>query len=389
MYLRRLEIRNFRSLEHAQFGDLKDFNVLVGRNNSGKSAVFLALRHLAQIVRGQAVEARNVLTANELTRRLEWHFRFDLHGAERTKFISLLCEGTESLLAQALLASHLVSWIEYKFGCPPGQPTLAHLREIRIASHREGESFRVQRMPDGDETVANPRHFVTNLVGAIRETQQQPESSLERLGFDVDRVSNSQPNTVANIHPQSSGLEGRDPAAIWLYHRVALWLGSAFFFDPVRRSTPGAQAQGTMILAQDGSNLAVVLNSLAGRNRRKFAAIEHFVHDAIPDMGMLHAPLQENSPAPTVSFDAQQREYSINLGDMGSGIEQLLMVATVLETTGPECALFVEEPESHIHPRAQRYLLEQLRATDRQIFVTTHSPVFVNGWKRVPTAICK
>jgi len=63
---------------------------------------------------------------------------------------------------------------------------------------------------------------------------------------------------------------------------------------------------------------------------------------------------------------------------MGGGIEQLLMTATVLMTTGNEGTLFLEEPESHLHAGAQRYLIERFYDGDRQVFVTTHSPTFVN-----------
>src|SRR5262249_40177858 len=47
-------------------------------------------------------------------------------------------------------------------------------------------------------------------------------------------------------------------------------------------------------------------------------------------------------------------------------------------TTGDDSPLFVEEPESHLHARAQRFLIERLYGKRRQVFLTTHSPVFIN-----------
>ena len=47
MHLRLLEIKNFRSLEHVELDRFDQFNVLIGRNNSGKSAFFGALHHTA------------------------------------------------------------------------------------------------------------------------------------------------------------------------------------------------------------------------------------------------------------------------------------------------------------------------------------------------------
>jgi predicted ATP-dependent endonuclease of OLD family len=63
---------------------------------------------------------------------------------------------------------------------------------------------------------------------------------------------------------------------------------------------------------------------------------------------------------------------------MGGGVEQLLMIATVLFTTTSEHSLFLEEPESHLHAGAQRFLLEKLYGGERQTFITTHSPVFID-----------
>jgi hypothetical protein len=79
-----------------------------------------------------------------------------------------------------------------------------------------------------------------------------------------------------------------------------------------------------------------------------------------------------------VNFCSPHGDYFIPLHDMGGGIEQLLMAATVLLTTGDESTIFLEEPESHLHAGAQRFLIDRLYEGDRQVFITTHSPTFVN-----------
>src|SRR5262245_4480847 len=71
--------------------------------------------------------------------------------------------------------------------------------------------------------------------------------------------------------------------------------------------------------------------------------------------------------------------YFTHLHEMGGGVEQLLMVATVLLTTQETSTLFLEEPESHLHPGAPRFLLEKLAQGGRQVFVTSHSPVLLNA----------
>jgi hypothetical protein len=154
------------------------------------------------------------------------------------------------------------------------------------------------------------------------------------------------------------------------------YLSKAFFFNPFRHSTNQLQAQQIEQLAQNGSNLAQVLHTINSNDRGLFNDIERFLQDALPDIGMLQTPLINTNTE--ISFRATDGNYLVRLHDMGGGIEQLLMAATVLLTTGDECAIFLEEPESHLHAGAQRFLIERLYQGERQVFLTTHSPTFVN-----------
>ncbi|MCY1011384.1 AAA family ATPase [Nannocystis pusilla] len=69
-----------------------------------------------------------------------------------------------------------------------------------------------------------------------------------------------------------------------------------------------------------------------------------------------------------------------SLEDLGGGVEQVLALALVLLAEPDEGAVFIEEPESHLHESAQRRLIEQIELYrgKRQVFLATHSPIFVN-----------
>jgi len=63
------------------------------------------------------------------------------------------------------------------------------------------------------------------------------------------------------------------------------------------------------------------------------------------------------------------------------GTLKMLAYLTVLNDPQPPLLIGIEEPENHLHPRLLPGLAEECRqASSRsQMFVTTHSPFFVNG----------
>ena len=65
MYLRSIEVRDFRSLEHVKLDRLGQFNVLIGRNNSGKSAIFGALAFLNGSIHSSLTGSERALPAQD------------------------------------------------------------------------------------------------------------------------------------------------------------------------------------------------------------------------------------------------------------------------------------------------------------------------------------
>src|SRR5438093_555369 len=374
MFLRSLEIKSFRSLDSVKLDHLSNFNVLIGRNNSGRSSVFRAIALLNDTIRGNAVDWETVPTAKDSSRSLEIRLLFDIQQQERENFIQNLWgpgwgSGQEPR-QEAARKSSLGRQVEFLFKAPVGIPRLLHLRQTKVLAE-DNEWAVIQKMV-GNEQENNPvsswRDIRSEAIG-----HSQPVNAhlidIERSGSKAEvRLS---PNFVAQ--PEFA----QNQAFFWSLKLLEEHLRKAFFFNPFRHSDPMLLVQQTNQLAQNGSNLAQVLHTINSNDRSLFTRIEKFVQGALPEVGMLQTPLVHNNNT-EVGFRSLDGGYSVRLHDMGGGIEQLLMVATVLLTTGDECALFLEEPESHLHAGAQRFLIETLLQGNRQIFITTHSPTFVN-----------
>jgi len=78
----------------------------------------------------------------------------------------------------------------------------------------------------------------------------------------------------------------------------------------------------------------------------------------------------------------QHPEFGINLNRFGSGMVQLIEIMyRVLKI--PDGIILIEEPETNLHPDGQKILFEFLKeeSKNKQIFLTTHSPIFINKSK--------
>src|SRR5437016_1823385 len=128
MFLRALEIKNYRSLENVSLPSLSNFNVLVGRNNSGKSSVFSALALLNNVIHGSTVNWATAFTTLDFTRSLEMRLLFDARSKDRDRLIGMLGAGLEESRRVEVHNSPLFRRIEYYFRSAATQPPNFHLR---------------------------------------------------------------------------------------------------------------------------------------------------------------------------------------------------------------------------------------------------------------------
>jgi hypothetical protein len=157
MFLRSLEIKNFKSLEHVELDGLDRFNVLIGRNNSGKSAVIGALELLNNVIRGAEVPD-TMITAQDRTRSLEMRLRFDAQESDRKNFFAMVAPQPRQ---ESLLRSPLLRQIEFVFKSTSGQPSLLHLRTTSLMA-QDGNWATIQKLV-GNEQNNSPEIKVVQL----------------------------------------------------------------------------------------------------------------------------------------------------------------------------------------------------------------------------------
>jgi len=161
---------------------------------------------------------------------------------------------------------------------------------------------------------------------------------------------------------------------MWLLER---WRNRYFHFRALRQ---GASRVTRLAAAErllpTGENLIAVLLDMLTNRSELFDELKRLIATIVPLIGELR--VRTSSDSMQAVFVA--RDVELNLKDLGTGVEQLLMTLVVGLTETAPLTLVIEEPETNLHHAAQRAMLGLLKewGRDRQIIAATHSPVFLD-----------
>jgi energy-coupling factor transporter ATP-binding protein EcfA2 len=349
MWLHGVILDNFRAFEHAEMTLPETGLVLVaGANNTGKSALVSAL----DVVAGDTGDITSVRHAGSED-RAQVTARFCLSDDERSKVLARTSRRNEWLASGAIKSLDFI-FTENETLRMSGQAGLG-LIEIRGTWTAHGVHALAQLDPAGGLTQVGSLAALTNdqdPAGMLISSQlAQP------MWLDQALLNASTSNFLRVLLPA------------WrksFYHFRALRLGT-------ERTKPLASSSR---LDPNGGNLSEVLLYLATDRPAIFRHLRNLIAEIVPHIG--HLEVRTSGGQLRVVFEGVTRD--LNLKDLGTGVEQLLMTLAVGLMEAPPFTLVVEEPETNLHPAGQRALLGHLQrwAEDRQIIAVTHSPVMLN-----------
>ncbi|MFJ5550522.1 AAA family ATPase [Streptomyces sp. NPDC093225] len=168
------------------------------------------------------------------------------------------------------------------------------------------------------------------------------------------------------------------------------WRSGYFHFRPLRQVS-GRSAPLTNVspkLAADGSNLATVLLYLQTNEQHTWSKLLRLIASIIPDVGELMTPVSGGACEITFMDPAVKGRFQHNLKDLGTGVEQLLMLL-VVGLTRAATTVVLEDPEIGLHPSAQRALLSLLQDWSRRrvVLAATHSATMLDWTSPSSTVI--
>lgn len=158
-----------------------------------------------------------------------------------------------------------------------------------------------------------------------------------------------------------------------------------YAFKAERLNISSSAIRGELTLYNNASNLPDVLNQLSTRNIARYNRLITHVKTIFPHIDNIRSsvlPGGSNTQIYVwqVATETERDDLSILLSESGTGIGQVLALLYVVVTSDSPTSIIIDEPQSFLHPGAVRKLMEILRSyPQHQYIITTHSPIMMDG----------
>ncbi len=315
------------------------FNVVVGQNDSGKTAFLEALstRAVQNPHRSPEVVPDRDRPSTSSS-RVEVDIAFEKEDWDRAH------NGVTN------------SWFPVPQGHIQNGPDLnamlAQLESLRtIKATVEGNSIAALEIP-GHGTLQ--QSVAVNMASVIRE--------------------NGRWLIPPNIAQTSTTLNN-----CFLYGLVEHLRNQIFAFRAERLNIGESAISHSQTLLPNASNLAAVIHQLQSTSPQKFRRLVRHVREVFPHIQDITCPPIENSRVRvllwTVDPETERDDLAMLLADSGTGIGQVIAVLYVVVTSVTPKVIIVDEPQSFLHPGAVTKLIQILRQhPQHQFVISTHSP---------------
>jgi putative ATP-dependent endonuclease of the OLD family len=347
LFLRSLEVKNFRAIQEASFIFQPGLNVVIGENNSSKTAVIDALRLLLNIGTFEKKEDLIRLRSSdvyasgdddgEVKAPIDVSFSATFLADEQTfpQFYDMLCpDDAEEVLVDAARIRYTSLRLQY---------VAAFEYSVKKARY-ESRRTEVRGGPD----FLNPVSY--EALDALRAVYLAPLRDLVndrlRVGSEIEKLVMS--------HTQEGKESERDQIPETLRTEAVRLISEVTDNNHQKAAGKSLASYARPYSIPEGSLSFVPWGFTDGLFSAMLPMFEHSLHGA----GKL--PLSSN----------------------GLGMNQLIYASIVLSRRGENSLeddrhtfFLIEEPEAHLHPQLQDSFFHALNTVrEHQIFVTSHSP---------------
>ena len=349
--LNRLTVRGFKSLADVTV-DLPRFAVLFGPNATGKSNLLDAIQALSWLaraptlsdalggpfpVRGRSVEA----------------FSFDKGGLP-----ALLGQQSAHFSLEADIST---GETHYRYRIRPSM-------SFRSGELAVSDEYMARLRPKGSVWGTPAIEVADDALHVRRKGTFSPgRPRKERLGLNHSILSDR--SLSGNGYAWLDNV--RDEFASWrTYH-----------FEPRLVMRQDESPMDVTDIGIHGHNLAAFLYKLKATQPQSFDAIARVLRTIVPGVEAMDIELDERRGILDLQIRQDGTSYSSRV--LSEGTLRLLAMCAIAVNPWAGSVVALEEPENGVHPRRidviARLLVSLSEREERQVIVTTHSPLFVDA----------
>lgn len=354
MKINKIRIKNFRGIKNSGIIELGNLNALVGKNDAGKSSILHAIDEFYN--ENKILEGHRYFGAGDEATEIEIWFG----GVELEAIPKVLLDQDGYLhvkkKANSIGETYKQSIITLDFA------KTEYKNMFQMTTAKQGTIFRSLGKEVPDEMN---REVLFDLVNELVDI----ETSYVEEEYEIK--SSMIKEIIKSLYPQFS---------LFLADTSLDTSTSSFQNQFKKIVTNAIEAH-----IQEFSNLQNEVDLTLTNEIRKIGQFMSTHYSGMTDL----KPDITYEWQKLVNFDVIMKDdqgYEINIANKGTGIQRLFMVSYfqyLAEQTSEneKSYIFViEEPETFLHPGAQRTLLDSLKriAEVHQVIISTHSPVFAS-----------
>ncbi len=396
--IEKIELFHFLSYIRAEFSNLNNYNVLIGKNNSGKSNLFKIFRMLKENYQNGVFSSRYIYEDNTQV-EASIILSFKLSKSLRRKLFTHLYEGnylTNAFRSSEGLEGYLkeadwrnknlaIQWLFdqgfYSKICIEivYNNIIKNLIISQVSTkHRNIEKEQIllkailKEKPNNinQTLISDFRQLIGRSINIQKFFTDFPQ-------FNIGSINSSLPNFFNNLH-----IFSEHPILSIMMDLIKKEFFDIIYLIPDRRNFKKLSDINNIpdtTLESDGQNLAKFIHMKTATNQDKWLQdFNQELQEYFPDILTVRQMPDQNNRT-YLTFKERDIAIVLTQENMGAGILNIIHLLAYIKELKENKILFIEEPELHLHPGLETKLRDKfINISDKiQIFITTHSREFL------------
>ena len=412
-----IEINNFLSYKNASFTNVKGYNVLIGRNNVGKSNLFKLLLFLRNNINSEGFNKTYIFDENKdrtaqiiLTFKLTKEYRRHLFKSfNKSNYFEIIlrqknfleinelkdysdklkrderldCFEFNDFLLEWLIDQKFLNSIKLTFIYSPFLNCLL-INDISIINKNSQMSVFKAYLIDNYSNADYHSIYKNSLINTINFSQFFEKRPIKKMGdYQQKTIINFfNPFYIINFFNPSSNIYNENFFIQFIYNDLISQLRDYIHLIPANRVFKRDYDKQHILdtqLSQSGENLVKFIYKQMNTNNQEWVdEWNKELRDFLPFIEYISQDSDEHDRT-VIYLKEKGLDTFLRLENMGSGILNVAFFLAYLKDLERDKILLIEEPELFIFPDLRKKVRDKfLSVSDNlQIFISTHSVDFL------------